>query len=113
MRRICYRLDSSTEVLRRPNTGSSLHPDTRLTRTRVENARGVELLTSEVDKIRLLMPELGMSCILPMKEVQRTSLSLNRLLRQSMAAEITEGSGKKVLCKVVATVCCASRPAVL
>jgi hypothetical protein len=70
VRRICYPLGfSSTEFPRRPNTGSSLHPDTRLTRNRVESARGVELSTSEVDKTRLLIPELGMSCgILPMKE---------------------------------------------
>ena len=43
VRRICYRLGSSTEVPRRPNMGSSLHPDTGLTHTRIENARGVEL----------------------------------------------------------------------
>jgi hypothetical protein len=49
------------EFLRRPNTGSSLHPDTRLARNRVESARGVEPSTSEVDRTRPLMPELGMS----------------------------------------------------
>ena len=57
-----------------PNMGRSLHPDIRRTRTRVKNARGVELSMSQVGKTRLLTPGLGMSCILRMKE------RVNRLL---------------------------------
>ena len=37
--------------------GQQLDPDIRLTRTRVENTRGVKPSTSEVDKIRLLITD--------------------------------------------------------
>jgi hypothetical protein len=67
-RRTCYRLGSSTELPRRPNTGGSLRPETRLTRARVPRSKNIDVEASKADKTRLMIPELGMSCILPVKE---------------------------------------------